>query len=120
MTGRCAFSDGGAALPFHSVGHRREKLIQILATAPADVVVFFGCQQNLAIFRPRPVKQANVFVRGVDAMDVEKARGDERAGTRRGRGRTFAEEFHIETTPPSPRAMLFAKIATVKSIFSWM
>src|SRR5258706_1376645 len=46
---------------------------------------------------PRPINQADVFVRVVDAMDVEKARRDERARAGRRRGRTFAEQFHVES-----------------------
>jgi len=38
-----------------------------------------------------------VLMRFVDAMDVEKARRDERARARRSRGRTFAEQLHVET-----------------------
>src|SRR5260221_6229549 len=46
---------------------------------------------------PRPINQADVFVRVVDAMDVEKTRRDERARAGRSRGRTFAEQFHVES-----------------------
>ena len=47
-------------------------------------------------FGTRPVNHADVLVRLVNAMDVEKARRDERAGAGRSRGRTFAEQFHVE------------------------
>ena len=48
------------------------------------------------IFWSCPINQADVFVRFVDVMDVEKARRDERARAGRSRGRTFAEKFHVE------------------------
>ena len=48
------------------------------------------------IFWARPVDHADVLVRVADPVDVEKARCDERARAGRGRGRTFAEQFHIE------------------------
>ena len=38
-----------------------------------------------------------MFVRFVDAMDVEKARSDERARARRSRGWTLAEQLHFES-----------------------
>ena len=66
-------------------------VVQFTDGTPADVVVLFGCEvlcrRN---FWPRPVYQADVLVRFVDAMDVEKARRDEPARAGRSRGRTFA------------------------------
>ena len=58
--------------------------------------MFLGGECELAVLGPRPVNHADVLVRVVDAMDVEKARRDERARAGLGRGRTFAEQFHVE------------------------
>ncbi len=44
-----------------------------------------------------PVDHADVLVRVADAMDVEKARGDQGAGAGFGRGRPIANEFDVET-----------------------
>jgi len=59
--------------------------------------MFRGGELDVAALGPRPVDHADVLVRVVDAMDVEKPRGDERAGAGRRRGRTFTEKFHVET-----------------------
>ena len=69
------------AIPFNGIGHRRRQFFQIVSAAPADVVMFFRCKfYGGRIFWSRPINQADVLVRVVDAVDVEKARRDERAG----------------------------------------
>ncbi len=49
------------------------------------------------VFWSRPINQADVLVRLVDAMDVEKARRDERTRAGRSCRRTFADQFHVES-----------------------
>ena len=58
--------------------------------------MFLVRERHVAADRPCPVDHADVFVRGVDAMDVEKARRDESARAGLSRGRAFAEEFYVE------------------------
>src|ERR1035437_67885 len=66
-------------------------------------------KRKFAILRLRPINQADVFVRVRDAMDVEKARRDERACSGFGRGWTFAEQFDVEAAflfRSAPRRLL--------------
>src|ERR1035441_7535618 len=58
--------------------------------------MFLGGKRDFSIFGPRPVNHADVLMRFVDSVDVEKTRRDERARAGRSRGRTLAEQFHVE------------------------
>ena len=69
-----------------------------------DLLVVRGRAAARPYLWPRPVDHADVFVRFVDAVDVEKARRDERTRAGFGRRRTFAEQFHVE-------AALFLRLA---------
>ena len=81
---------------FTGGGHRRVQPIEVFAGAPADVVMLGGSEGERAVPGPRPVNHADVFVRRGDTVDVEEARGNERAGARPGGGRAFAEEFNVK------------------------
>jgi len=56
-----------------------------------------GGQRRHPARRPRPVHHSDVFVLIADAVDVEKARRDERAGARLGRGRALAKQLDLQS-----------------------
>src|ERR1041385_2245568 len=88
--------DGLLTIPLHRVRHGRAQSVQILRRTPSDVMMFPGGQGHGALLWPGPVDEADVFVRVVDAMDVEEARGDEGARAWFGRGGTLPDQFHVQ------------------------
>ena len=54
--------------------------IQFRSGTPADVMMFLDRQRGRPASRPRPIDHPDVLVGGADAMDVEKARVDQRPG----------------------------------------
>lgn len=75
------------------------EIFQIGFAAPANGMMFFQRTFGFSgIFRARPIHHADVFVRFVDAMDVEETRRNQRARAGFGGGRAFADQFDVEAT----------------------
>lgn len=89
--------EGLEAVPFHGAGHRGSQGVEFGCGAPTDGVVFGGGERDVARLYASEVNHADVFVSGVDAVDIEEAGCDESAGAGFGGGRTFADEFDFET-----------------------
>jgi hypothetical protein len=85
-----------SAIPFYGLGHRRLKLPQVFRCAPTNIVMLGRRESQRALFGPRPINHADMFVGIGDAMDVQKTRSDQRARSRRSGWRSFADEFHFE------------------------
>ena len=71
-------------------------MVEFFGGTPADVVMFGSGEGKGAVPGPRPVDHADMFVSVGDAVDIEKARGQESASARAGGGRAFAEQFDVE------------------------
>lgn len=65
--------EGLEAVPFHGAGHRGSQGVEFGCGAPTDGVVFGGGERDVARLYASEVNHADVFVSGVDAVDIEEA-----------------------------------------------
>jgi len=93
-----ALPDGLLAIPLYGATERRGQCPKLLVRAPPNGVMFCGgeLQGSGRMARPSEIDHADVLMRGADPVDVKKPGRQQRTGARFGRGRPFAEQFHVK------------------------
>ena len=89
------------AIIFHRVTHGWSQIIQFTRVAPSNGVMLRGRKRGLprlSYFGPREINHSNVLVRFANAVNIQKARANQRARTRTSCGRPLANQLNIKAT----------------------